>query len=229
METQVQNPYSEVLQMFVTKDGRDPDNEWRLQPFLIEESLFSVNSHSIVWMNKNKIENALYKDIEIDKNMVLRNIPSVFNLEKNIPIANIQQALDKCPQEDEMKWVGKDIVCTECNGEGQVEWEYKHHTKDFECPKCHGEGLSSKAKQVPTGRTMPEKYWKVKICECYIAANILTELVRCATLLEKEVITLVHQTEALKPTIFMIDDVYFLVMPMMKKDWESYEIVELTI
>lgn len=229
METPVKNPYQEVLQMFVTKKELSPDNKWRLQPFIIVESLFSVNSYSIVWMNKNKIQNALYKDIEIDKDMVLRNIPSVFNLEKNIPIANIQQALDKCPQEDEMKWVGKDIVCTECKGEGEVEWEYKHHTQNFECPKCHGEGYSSKARQVPTGHTIPEKYTKVKIGECYIAANILAELVHCATLLEKEIATLVHQTEALKPSIFMIDDVYFLVMPMMKYDYETYEIVEITI
>ena len=230
METQAKNPYQEVLQMFVNKEELNPDTEWYMNPFVIDDRLFSTNRVVLVWMDKNKADNTLYKSIETDKSeKILSFIPSVFNLEKNIPIANIQQALDKCPQEDEMKWVGKDIVCTECNGEGEVEWEYKHHTKDFECPKCHGEGYSSKAKQVPTGRTMPKKYTKVKVSQCYIAANILAEIVRCATLLEKEVITLVHQKEALKPSIFMMDDVYFLVMPMLKDEYDFYEVVEIII
>jgi Zn finger protein HypA/HybF involved in hydrogenase expression len=231
METQVQNPYSEVLQMFVTKDNRSPDNEWRLQPFVIDNRLFSTNNHVVVWINgQNKIDASLYKGVEADKSEKVLSIISVdLNLEKHIPISAIQQALDKVPQEAEMKWVGKDITCTECKGEGEVEWEYKTHTKDFECPKCHGEGLSAKAKQVPTGRTMPEKYSKVKIGNCYISGVILMELVNCADVLDKQIVTLVHQTEAKKPTIFLIDEVHFLVMPMLKDEYDFYEVVEITI
>lgn len=32
------------------------------------------------------------------------------------------------------------IECTECEGNGEVEWEYMHWTKDDECPKCKGKG-----------------------------------------------------------------------------------------
>jgi hypothetical protein len=229
METQVQNPYLEVLQMFVTKDDRDPENEWRLQPFVIDDHLFSTNGHVLVRMDKNKTDASLYKDIQIEKSRVLVKIPAFLNSEKHIPISVIQQALDKLPQDAEMKWVGKDIVCTECNGEGEVEWEYKHHTKYFECPKCHGEGLSSKAKQVPTGRTIPEKYSKVKIGNCYISGVILMELVNSAAMLDKQIVTLIHQTKHNNPTIFLIDEVYFLVMPMLKDEYDFDEVVEITI
>jgi hypothetical protein len=67
-------------------------------------------------------------------------------------------------------WQDDDVKCTECDGNGEVEWSYKGWTKDFNCPKCKGDGLVS-TKIAPSAPSAP--YADISLGEVRIAAHYM--------------------------------------------------------
>ena len=48
--------------------------------------------------------------------------------------------------------IRENIECQECEGSGEVEWEYKHYEMMDECPKCDGKGHWEGFNMVPNTR-----------------------------------------------------------------------------
>lgn len=50
---------------------------------------------------------------------------------------------------DNLPLVKELIPCDDCDGDGQVEWNYNHHTKMDDCPECDGKGGTLTRNMVP--------------------------------------------------------------------------------
>lgn len=68
-----------------------------------------------------------------------------FPCKKKITIEAINEALDACPKVDEEVITQEAVECKECDGDGEVYWEYTDnhgHTHEhlYDCPVCDGTG-----------------------------------------------------------------------------------------
>lgn len=76
---------------------------------------------------------------------------------KKITIEAINKALGECPKVDEEIVIQEAVKCKECDGSGEVYWEYTDntgHTHEHlgECPVCDGTGEIEHAKIKKTGK-----------------------------------------------------------------------------
>lgn len=100
-------------------------------------------------------EDIVSGDYEVTDKMKL-NIPAD-NCDYTITDKDIEKVLSEIPQVKEME--EKEVKCSECDGTGEVIWEYKDknwetHENEFECPICGGTGYISTEKA--TGRMIPD-------------------------------------------------------------------------
>lgn len=90
---------------------------------------------------------------------------------------DIEKVLSEIPQVEEME--EKEIKCSECDGTGEVIWEYKDknwetHENEYECPICGGTGYISVEKA--TGRMILDSDTVVKVGRNGIASTLLQVL-----------------------------------------------------
>lgn len=87
--------------------------------------------------------------------------PIIENGNIRLTLSQLEEALSKCPQEEEEEEVAPAIPCRHCDGEGTVEWEFEDkdlhtHYQTDECPICKGSGNEREAIVRKTGRSFPE-------------------------------------------------------------------------
>lgn len=87
--------------------------------------------------------------------------PIVENSNIRLTLSQLEEALSKCPQEEEEEEISPAIPCRHCDGEGTVEWEFEDkdrhtHYQTDECPICKGTGKEREAITRKTGRSFPE-------------------------------------------------------------------------
>lgn len=203
--------YSAVLELFTCKDITR--KEWSLKPFRIEGNVYATDFYCMVWFDEKLIPSA--QEIIIHDNpKVLSVIPIGSNIRKQITIDDIKTAISHCPTEKDFDWVGEDIVCKECNGDGDVVWEYNEYQKEFECPKCDGEGLTSKRRQKYNGKQVVTDASLIKIKRSYFSAKFLQRIIDLAELLNESSVTLVNQPTPDKANLFEMGNVSLLIMPV---------------
>ena len=96
-------------------------------------------------------------------------------------LQSLKEALASCPQVEEEIVVQPAVECKDCEGYGEVEWEYTDndgyvHSKDFECPICHGTGYSQDKITKKTGKMIPDYNAFVKIGDFYFIATLACKL-----------------------------------------------------
>ncbi len=121
----------------------------------------------VLLMIKKDLVEGTFDEVKHAPN-ALKVIPQQ-NCELLLDRNTIISALDNLPHEKEIEEVEPAIDCPECDGDGEVEWEYQdrkfyHHTKFMECPCCKGSGILRDAITRETG--------KMKVdCGSYIVLN----------------------------------------------------------
>ena len=100
---------------------------------------------------------------------------------KNVTIEAIEEALKKCPQVDEEVVVQDAIECDECNGEGEVYWEYltnngRAYDCLHDCPICDGTGQKRPEMVGKTGRQVADDGAIIKVGNAYIFAMYIRTL-----------------------------------------------------
>lgn len=135
-----------------------------------------------------------------------------------VSLQDIEKALSNIPQVEEEEQIGEDIYCEECDGEGEVEWEYqnkngRYYHEEHTCPVCLGSGYSARAKYKKTGRMIPDEEYHVGIRHIVIKAKYLEILAKAMRLIGVEEVRCVHQAPA-RPCIFRVDDnIEIIIMP----------------
>lgn len=147
---------------------------------------------------------------------------SLNKIKKEITLPSLEKALSDCPQEEEEIIVDKEKECEECDGYGEVYWEYNDnsgycHTETFHCPVCNGSGISEKETRKKTGRVFASADSIVKIDQSYFKAKYIHVLKKAMEHLEANVaeITL-NGINGLAQ--IDIDDVRIILSPIIKHE-----------
>lgn len=124
-------------------------------PFLSDGYVCATETHRLI-MIKPEICKGDYKPNNLH---VLKSL-NPNNIDITLALAELKDAVERVSTEKEMKTIRPAIECEDCDGDGEVEWEYedKHnftHREYHTCPVCKGTGNSSPAIEKPTGRLIP--------------------------------------------------------------------------
>lgn len=100
---------------------------------------------------------------------------------KKITIEAINKALNECPKVDEEIIVQDAIECKECDGSGEVYWEYTDnhgHTHEYlhDCPICDGTGELEPEKTKKTGKQIIKEDAVINIGNAYFFAKNICKL-----------------------------------------------------
>ena len=202
------NNEEKVLGLFIDK------NSERLEltcPFIRDGYVFATDASILIRVKKEFTKNK-YSDGKINANNAFINTDSEITMTLN----ELKNTLLEVPKVEEVETIGEDIICDECDGDGFVEWEYKHWEKDFECPICDGSGYLHESREVKTGNYVPDKYHKIKIADRYIAVKYATIIIEALELLKVKQIKVKYQAnQPLEQLIINIDEnIDILVMPV---------------
>lgn len=85
--------------------------------------------------------------------------------------------MDECPKVDEEIVIQDAVECKECDGSGEVYWEYTDnsgHTHEHldECPVCDGTGEIEHEKTKKTGKKILKSEAVINVGNAYIFAII---------------------------------------------------------
>lgn len=195
----------ELFKMFCGNDGIRPV---MLLPFEWDGKIYGTDAHKLIRCDKTFLEFELtnsYKPINAEA-----CIPKI---NCNRIVANKLEDFDVFKTEDELIKNGEDIECSECDGEGEVEWEYRHHSKMDDCPVCNGSGFSSESRLVPTGKKTFPQYAYLTIDGVFFNINIFKSIFEAQKIIGEEIISL-NKVETYKPAFFRIGNYEFVIMPI---------------
>lgn len=156
----------ELLQMFVSTDDMRAKF---MKPWRERRRVYASELHILIRVN-GYLTDADYPERNSDNTDKLfpKGLPNGI-----ITLARLDKALANAPLVDEMAAVGEDVECDECDGMGNVTWEYKHWQDVFRCPKCEGDGYIERSRRKATGRKVVDENAGVKICSEIFRANFL--------------------------------------------------------
>jgi hypothetical protein len=210
------NVYNDILAMY----SAPIDNgsyQWATKPFFINNLAIGLNPQELVFFDKklaDDLDNCTYEFPE----KIIDMLTFEFDENLEIDIKFIKKAIEQIPLNPCYDTIGKDIQCTECDGDGEVEWKYKKHYKHFNCPNCKGTGLECKSRQVPNGKFIREEFHYIDIRNSRFNINHIEKMIIVSEL-TKSPITLIYQEQSNnKYSIFKIGDIYVLIVHCYKKD-----------
>ena len=120
--------------------GENSSYSFATEPIIYGDYVIATDGHSGVFVKKN-ITNGIYKRFNRKLNEYADSGYSLI-----ISIEVIKKAIDRVPMLATVKNENEEIECPECNGSGNVTWEYydnnNHcHTMEYVCPICDGLGI----------------------------------------------------------------------------------------
>jgi len=203
--TEVNNTgLANVFSLFV---GHDELRQEMHKPFEINGKVYATDAVTLVRCNKTEC------DFEIGTPDIVPNCKGVIPIENCREIIKIsREQFGPLETEDEYKYIGQDVECNTCYGDGVVEWEYQHWKDEFDCPSCNGSGCSQQKQRVKTGgKTFDHSL--VKVNDSYFDANIFYKLLKVRDILGGEII-MIHQLTELKPALFKVGVCEILLAPV---------------
>lgn len=112
-----------------------------------------------------------------------------FPCKKKITIEAINEALDACPKVDEEVITQEAVECKECDGDGQVYWEYTDnhghtHNRLYDCPICDGTCEIKPEIRRKTGKQITDDRAIIKVGNAYLYGKIVNVLKSAMSYLE---------------------------------------------
>ena len=134
------NNEQELFELFC-----DPDNIvlFKQKPYYETQrkKVFATNGLILIMMNPSMLSES-YEEIEKP------SIYTVFrdSMEGYFTFESLKKVFESFEREEELALMEEGRECEECNGLGEVEWEYtdldgKIHYHDGDCPICEGDGI----------------------------------------------------------------------------------------
>lgn len=217
---------AELLKEFCGKD--------EFRPFL--EAPFYNTKYNKVWCTNGHVL------IEINPKVLTRKYPQVelripeleCPCKKKLNIEAINKALDECPKVDEEIVVSEKVKCKECEGYGEVTWEYTDnnlhtHELDAECPICYGKGYIIPEKTKKTGRKVAKEDAIISIGNAFFFAHNVNKLKFAMDFLNIKSATLTHNPKEGANKLVLNEDVCIVISPMYNFEEKPHDaVVELT-
>ena len=139
---------------------------------------------------------------------------------KKVTIEALNKALDECPKVDEEIVIQEAVECKECDGSGEVYWEYidnTGHTHEHldECPVCDGTGEIEHAKIKKTGKKVLKAKAVINVGNAYFFANNLYRLKFAMDFLGITSADLISNSDRWSNEFILDDDIHIMLMPIL--------------
>lgn len=166
MERITEETALKLLDLFVYREDDGLRDEIR-QPYLKDGRICATDTYALIRIARNYFTQDNFH--EIDRyNITWPRQQLPVKLSFNM----IGRAIEQLPMVDVCIEETITGTCPDCDGSGNVEWEYRdlrgetyYHT--FECPVCDGEGIIEETVSKPTGEKERDKDYFVKIGDFY--------------------------------------------------------------
>ncbi len=181
--------YEEILELFVGNDELRPQMN---TPFEIDNYVYSTDAHTLIRVKKELVKQdySSNKTISSAENFIAKKYPC------SISVEELKGHISEIPLIDEVEFIDNSVECNECNGCGEVEWEYENYTKDDNCPKCDGSGRVGARKEVKTGNKILDPDYKLEIQSRKYSVIFIERLIKVADFEKEEVILFnIHNQE----------------------------------
>lgn len=203
---------AELLSMFCDK------NEFRQllrTPFLNTKynEVWSTDGHALIRIKPERLVGEYSKG---ELNLPPLECPC----KKKITIDAINKALDECPKVDEEIVIQDAVECKECDGSGEVYWEYTDnsgHTHEHldECPVCDGTGEIEHEKTKKTGKKILNAKAVINIGSAYIFANNIYRLKFAMDFLGITAADLISNPDMWSNEFVLDNDIHVALMPIL--------------
>ena len=215
METKIEKAFD----LFLGVDELRPvfDN-----PFKVDRLVYATNGYSLIRTKKENI------DFTFKNECKPPNVESVIpEINESLILELKNEMFEILKTEPEYKTVGQNIECSTCDGSGEVEWEFKHHTKDFDCPECKGSGYSEEKRKVKTGGKTFD-FLNVKLKDSYFDINVFYLLIQAREIIGGEIELISYENQS-KATMFKIGICEVLLMPIYRETDCDVKVLDLEI
>lgn len=211
------NHVDKTVNLFAERDVLD-NREWMNTPFTIGEHVYATDAHCIIKVPKELTKG--YPDLKLKKteDSITQQI---FKYEPltllNISTKEMEEIKSKIPLVDEI--AETEIECSECEGSGEVEWEYyskkKRHMMDSPCPICKGTGYVEEDQ--PTGNKVPNEWAMIKFkygqVVYLVRWGLLSKVLSAANTLKVNEVKVVSVKASSQPLIFQVGPTEIGLMP----------------
>jgi hypothetical protein len=202
---------AEILARF-----KDVRADWTSAPFAIGDKACATNRYALVAIPGNDG----LEDYSINCGKVY---PIEHNTLQTIAVEDIRSALALIPKIEEE--VDVSDACQECDGDGEVRWEYGRWTMDADCPVCDGSG-NGNVKLVKTGKMVYDDTHNITINGGHFRGDRIEELLWVADKMGVQEVSLVRETTPNYPKIFVVGECELLLMPSMKVDGNPVHVLQ---
>lgn len=197
------------------------------EPFIQENDgrVWATEGHIVIMVNQ-KCVSGEYKTNNIGSDLPTRD----YNCDFPLSISDLQDAIDRCPKEDEVIITKKEVKCTECDGYGEVDADYhaesngKYYTISGTCPICDGEGTIEKEEREPTGNMIPKENSNIELGKGIFRWYRIRTIIKTCKMLDIKQIRLVRTHETEMSILELSKDIHIALMPMYVSDIEGVEI-----
>lgn len=137
--------------------------------------------------------------------------------EKTITIEALNKALEACPLVDEEVVIQDAVKCEECDGSGEVYWEYTDnhlhtHERLMDCPICDGTGEMEHEK---TGKKIIAEDTVVEVGIAHFFANRLQLLKTAMDFLNIASVKMTHNSPKGANEFVVNDDIRIIIAGML--------------
>ena len=203
---------AELLSMFCDKSHSNP---LRHDPFFNTKynEVWSTDGYSLIRVKPERLIGEYPKG-------GLNLPPLEWPCKKKITIEAINKALDECPKVDEEIITQDAIECKECDGSGEVYWEYTDndghtHERLYDCPICDGTGELEHEKTKKTGGQIIQEYAVINIGNGYFCAKNIQKLKSAMNFLAITSVELIFNHYRNASEFVVDEDICIELAPMM--------------
>ena len=140
--------------------------------------------------------------------------------EKTITIEALNKALEVCPLVDEEVVIRDAVECEECDGSGEVTYEYTDshghtHERIFDCPICDGTGEMEHEKIKKTGKKVIAGDAVIMVGDAYIFAKYLQTLKQAMDFLKVVSVKMTNNSPKGANEFVVNDDIRIVIASML--------------
>lgn len=201
----------ELLQKFVSTDEFRPK---LMKPWREREYIYASESHILIRVSGH-LTATQYPQYNYDDTNKLFPKGCPIGI---ITLEQLTKVLNDAPLVDEMKRVGEDVECEECNGTGEVEWDYKRWSKNFDCPLCDGAGYISRSNCEQTGKKIVDPEAAVNIGQYTFRAYLLNILLKAMKTCRCDYVSVILGIYNKATCFNLTEDIDIIVMPVIQNN-----------
>ena len=137
-----------------------------------------------------------------------------------VTIEALNKVLDECPKVDEEIVIQDAVECEDCDGSGEVYWEYTDnhlhtHERLFDCPVCNGTGEITHERTKKTGKKRTEEKAIINVGNAYIFAYNIHKLKFAMDFLDITSVELAYNPERDASEFVIDEDIRIELSPML--------------